>query len=261
MPKLVNNNAHPIRPVGPDGSTLARILPGQVVDASGAYADRLSACAGVGTASKDDVDRWDRSLDAQRTRGAMPGDGSRLSAKMALGPAREAVRHATVVAPLQRVVGDDSAPQGPPSGTVTTKADATSSGKPADVQAFAQGEEMAVLGKKVEANDTATNHTIVTGQATQGDIHNKQTDNRAAADEAARAFIGSSASAPAGSGDPIEGEYDDFTSAELSGELSRRGLDDEPNKPAKVAALKADDAKQASTDDKPASSTPEGSGS
>lgn len=42
-------------------------------------------------------------------------------------------------------------------------------------------------------------------------------------------------------GGPITGDYDSHTSDDLSAELVRRGLPDEANKPAKVAALEAND--------------------
>ncbi len=264
MPKMVNRNTHPIRPRGKDG-TLVRILPGQVVDADGEYADTLTATAGVDTASKDDIERWESSAEARKTHAAMPGDGSRVTAKAALGPAREAIRNATTVAPLQRVVGDSAAPRGPNSGTITTKGAAAASGDPRDIVAFGQGEEMALLGKKIVDADTPSNEAVTRGLVTQPEIHNRQTDARQNADAAARAFVaGQTGEAPEvpGSGEPIEGDYGKvgkYTSDELSAELARRGLPDERTKPEKVAALEADDAKQSASE--PASSTQEGSGS
>lgn len=187
MPKLVNRNPHPIRPKGPDGN-LVRIVSGQVVDADGDYADALSQTSGVESASSDEVKAWDAKLDAARTGGAMPGDGSRLSSKLAISPALLAARMAATVAPLQRVVGDDAAPQGPPSGTITTRGQAATSGDDRDLKAFAQGEELVMQGEKVEAPG-ASELDVLAGRATQSDIHNAQVDNADAAEAVAKAVI------------------------------------------------------------------------
>lgn len=187
MPKLVNGNTHAIRVRHPDGS-LHRILPGQVVDADGAFADALTDTAGVSTATAEQSKAWDAKLDADRTRSAMPGDGSRLSSKLAIGPARAELRALATVAPLQRVVGDDHAPQGPASGTITTRGDAATSGDERDLVAFAQGEELVMQGVKVESPG-ADEHEIASGRATQSDIHNAQVDNAQVAEDAAKRFI------------------------------------------------------------------------
>ncbi len=253
MPKLVNTNDHPVRVKRGENEPLVRLVPGQVVECDGEYADRLSATAGVETASKDHVKRWEAKLERGRTRSAMPGDGSRLAAKSAISPARTQLRASVISAPLQRVVGDDAAPQGPPSGTITTKAEAATSGKPGDLQAFAQGEELAVAGEKVEGSG-ATDHDVLSGRATEPDIHNAQVDNRAVVNEAAKAFIeadstGGGNGVP-GSGEPIEGDYEKHTSDELAKELGRRGLEVPRTKPERKAALEADDAAQGEPESK-----------
>lgn len=180
--------------------------------------------------------------------GTMPGDGSRLQAKLAIGPARQSLRQQVVVAPLQRVVGDDAAPQGPPSGTITTRFAAATSGEEGDLEAFAQGEEKVALGEKIEVAGDASDLDVLAGRATGAQIHNAQVDNGQAAEEAARQFIGGAPGAvpTAGGGDPIEGNYKSHTKPELEAEAARRGIDVEgKNKPEIVDALEADDDAQA----------------
>lgn len=249
MPKLVNNNSHPVR-VRDDSGALHRIISGQVVDADGALADRLLATNGVTTASKDDVDRWDRVVERRATSGTMPGAGQRLAAKMALPAARAELRQQTIVAPLQRVVGDDAAPQGPPTGTITTRGEAATSGKPGDLNAFAQGEELVMQGVKVPSPG-ASEADVLAGRATQSDIHNAQVDNAAAAEAAAKrhlAVTGQSDNDGEEDGGPIEGDYKSHTKPELEGEIERRRdagreieVEEPGNKPQLVAALEHDD--------------------
>lgn len=244
MPKLVNTNPTPAR-VDNGKGVLQRILPGQVVNAEGAYADNLTATSGFQSASSEDINRWDDELDRRRMKGAMPGDGSRLSQKLALGPARQALRMQTTVAPLQRVIGDDAAPQGPASGTITTRGDAATSGKPGDLRAFAQGEELIAQGVKIDAPG-ASEQDVLAGRATGADIHNAQVDNMKAAEAAAKEHIATA------TGEPVSGDYDGETMHALEQEAERRGLEVEGTgangnvkKGDLVSALKADDEKEA----------------
>lgn len=190
MPTFVNKNDHPARVPHPSGGPLRRIVPGQVVEAEGEYADTLGSLSGFETASGDDKLRWERRQESQRVAGAMPGDGSRIASKLAIGPVRQQIRMQTIVAPLQRVVGDDAAPYAPDSGTITTKAQQAQV-SPEHAQAMAAGEVNAVLGERVEGVPAATNADIVvTGDVTQDQIHNAQVENRELAEQAGQEFIG-----------------------------------------------------------------------
>lgn len=108
---FVNDNEHPIRVKDGNGA-LQRIQAGGAVKADGAYADRLSATNGVREGSDDDL--------ATSEVQAAPLDHDRAVADVATA-ARQLAKQITVVGPLQRVIGDDQAPYGPPSGTVTTR--------------------------------------------------------------------------------------------------------------------------------------------
>lgn len=254
MPKLVNKNSHPARVRHPNGGPLRRILPGQVVEADGEYADTLSATPGFETASSDDVKRHEATLDRARTKSAMPGDGSRINAKNAIVPALQEVRMQTIVAPLQRVIGDDAAPHAPESGTVTTRKEAALAGDALDREAFARHDVLGLDSEVVLSADAATNAALVTGTATQEQIHNAQVENARAADVAAKRFIGQTASdEPLGDDRPISGNYANpkYTKGQLEAEVERRNAerdDDERIEVAEpghkkdyVAALEADD--------------------
>lgn len=241
MPKLVNTNPTPARVMKPkangDEGTLQRIRPGQVVSAEGAYADSLAATPGFETATSEDIERWDAELERGRTKSALPGDGSRLSQKLALGPARQALRMQTTVAPLQRVIGDDAAPQGPPSGTITTRGEAATSGEPGDLRAFAQGEELVAQGVKIPAPG-ASEQDVLAGRATGADIHNAQVDNMRAAEAAAKEHIATA------TGEPVSGDYDGETMHALEQEVERRrseGRDVEVTPTGKQGGVKKSD--------------------
>lgn len=252
--KLVNKNSHPARVRHPSGGPLRRILPGQVVEADGEFADTLKSTPGFETASSDDVKRHEAALDRARTKSAMPGDGSRINAKNAIVPALQEVRMQTIVAPLQRVIGDDAAPHAPESGTVTTRRDAALAGDALDREAFARHDVLGLDSEVVLGAAPATNAEIVTGTATQEQIHNAQVENARAADAAAKRFIGQTAgSEPLGDDRPITGDYDNpkYTKGQLEGEVARRNAErDEDSqievggkghKSDVVAALQADD--------------------
>lgn len=125
-PSFVNTNSHPVRvdrpsPTPGRPSKLVRLRPGQVVEAEGEYADSLAATPGVENATEEQAKVHEASVAQHRREGEMPGLGTRLGEKLALGPARVALRRA-IHAPLRRVVGDDAAPLGPPSGETSSKA-------------------------------------------------------------------------------------------------------------------------------------------
>ncbi len=240
MPTYINGNAHAIRVPRDDKDTTGgrRLVPGQVVEADSAFADALAATPGVRTATSDERERWQNSL------AGVGAGGSRIAAKATLGDISQALRVANVVAPLQRVVGDDAAPQGPPSGTITTRGAAATSGKPGDLEAFAQGEELVMQGVKIDGADTPSGVQALDSGITQAQVHNAQVDNAERAEMVARAVIAgedSGAGPLLASDEPLEPPYVKATSEALSAELARRNMPDESNKPDKVAALEADD--------------------
>ena len=186
MPNFVNDNSHPIR-VRDNDKVERRLIPGQVVQADGAFADRLTATAGVRTAESSDEKAWDDA--GAKRRGELSGPAHRLRAKMALGPMRTAVR-ALVAAPLRRVIGDDAAPHGPGTGTVTTKAEVAAK-SPEDRQHFAPNE--ALPGESVPvATDGPGFDPYFQGsnqEPTEAEVFNAQAQNAAVAEQAAREMI------------------------------------------------------------------------
>lgn len=186
MPKLINSNAHAIRVPRSDTDSTGgqRVLAGAVVDADGEQADRLLATAGVRTATAEEVKRYDAQQETAST-----GRGSRIDAKASLARLSADARMQQIVAPLQRVVGDDAAPQGPPSGTITTRGQAATSGDDRDLAAFASGEELVMQGKTVGEGDTPDNAALVTGGLTGDDIHNAQVENAKVAERAAISIL------------------------------------------------------------------------
>lgn len=132
MPYFKNDNDHPIR-VDDGSGNLRRIAPGSIVDATGQFADNLKDTGGVSQASKEDREKWveGRRVSTERT------DEQKRNAR--IGEARVEARSLAVAVPLTRVVGDDAAPDGPPSGTITSAATVAAKGRD-EKQAFAPGE-------------------------------------------------------------------------------------------------------------------------
>lgn len=120
MPKLVNRNGHGVRTVDENGVE-HRLRAGQVKDLSGAAADALKGVSGVDSAKKEDEEAWDAYSANASGRADTEGQGTLVTVQGHLAEARIAGRLATVVIPLNEVVGDNDAPYGPPSGTITTK--------------------------------------------------------------------------------------------------------------------------------------------
>lgn len=132
MPKFVNTNAHPIRVR--DGDRLRRVRPGQVVEADGAYADGLKGTSGVEAANQTHEKAWSE----QRAKFSGPSDepGPDELAAVNPGPALAALGKLAVSDPLNVVIGDDSAPHGPGTGTITTRQEAHAEGDVLDKLAF-----------------------------------------------------------------------------------------------------------------------------
>lgn len=92
-----------------------------------------------------------------------------------LARARGRVNHIAVSAPLQIVVGDDAAPLGPPSGTVTTAADVD------DPAHFQPNEATRPVEHGGELSDGNAN--------TAADVHNAQHEGLVEATDAARELV------------------------------------------------------------------------
>lgn len=95
-----------------DGSgRLRRVPAGRVVQADGDYESNLSGNASVSSASEEDFQaQFRKSSGSTRDRDRM-------------NVVSDAVAYANLIvhAPLNEVIGDDDAPLGPPTGTITTK--------------------------------------------------------------------------------------------------------------------------------------------
>jgi hypothetical protein len=137
-PAFVNTNSHAARFKGEDGGDV-RLAPGQVIEAEGKEADRLTALSGVEEASDRDRQAWEEQLASRTTDPS--GPSHRIAAKALIPQVTLALRVATVVGPAQRVIGDDQAPYGPPTGVTTTKLDIVQSTEDrAEHVAFADNE-------------------------------------------------------------------------------------------------------------------------
>jgi hypothetical protein len=111
MTDFINTNSHAVRVRGEDGK-LVRVPAGGVVSGDGGFADALNGTAGVRSASSDEAAAARRN---EPVSGDVRPDNEHVTQSLA------ALKQATVVDPLQRVVGDTVAPHGPDSGTITTK--------------------------------------------------------------------------------------------------------------------------------------------
>ena len=136
MAYLKNPLDHAVRVYDENGS-LRRVRPGQVVEADGDFEKNLKA-VGAESASQSDYETYE---DDRRSAG--PSEDVTRSAinSETINEARRAARAATV-ANLNEVHGDDDAPLGPPSGTVTTKQAVVREGGPAEKRAFGDHERL-----------------------------------------------------------------------------------------------------------------------
>lgn len=142
MPKYVNRNSHPIRVAKSDGGPLRRVRVGEVVKADGYLADALAGTVGVESATQADEKAWQRELDL---RNVSTDRTPRVETREAIVDNIHDIQRLTVSDPLQVVVGDDEAPHGPASGTVTTKEAVRTSGDVLDLLAFGEpGRDQAV---------------------------------------------------------------------------------------------------------------------
>lgn len=130
--ELINTNNQRVEPT--EG---VRLKAGQVGHFDGVDADRLLALDGVHPLDSDEGDEYVKAHPEVVT--------SEASASLVLSDALTAVSRAQAVitqAPQQRVIGDDEAPLGPPTGTVTTRHQQAEL-SPVDAAAFAPNEALA----------------------------------------------------------------------------------------------------------------------
>lgn len=164
---LRNDNSHGVRADG------VRIPPGAVgrVDSDSS----LVGANGVEKVQKSDYDDYQ---DSRPRRG--DDTGVATTSEKLLREARLAGRLA-VSAPLQKVVGDDQAPLGPPTGTVTTKQTAAGESDEAR-KAFAPNE--AAPGSEVEVGEGG-----FSGRLPSQEVHNRQAAATEQVEEVTQALI------------------------------------------------------------------------
>jgi len=122
MPEFVNTLDHPVRVTDENGQTV-RVVPGQVISVDGVTADRLDAIDGLDTPDGDQREAWE-----QRNAPMSEETSGKASLEQIAAEARIHARTLNVAVPLNQVIGDDNAPVGPPSGTITTKTVVASEG-------------------------------------------------------------------------------------------------------------------------------------
>lgn len=109
---VYNETDGPIR-VDDGRGNLRRFPPGSVVPVSGDLESNALEAEGLRTATDEEV---------EKSQGGDMQPGSRdVTRDNALADLSAYARTVTVAVPLNEVIGDDEAPFGPPSGTITTK--------------------------------------------------------------------------------------------------------------------------------------------
>lgn len=205
MPTLQNDNTHRVYVDRGDGQ-MVKIGAGRAKNVEGKAADALKALSGVRVLTGDEAK-------AALEREASPSTGDGLDIGQAVAEGIAEINHLAVSAPLRVVVGDDQAPYGPPSGTVSTKG-AEAAKSPEAARQFADG-EATVVGKVGEQEQPFH------GVPTHDVVHNEQVDSARAAEALAREIAGIGE-------DDDEGEAFDLSSAsdeDIDG-LSGEALED-----------------------------------
>jgi hypothetical protein len=191
MPLFQNTNSHAVRTEDNDGRR-RRVRTGEVLSADGAFADRLKAINGVETASKADLETYQKSRQADTG-----GQDARAPLAAKLGEVRAAAA-ALLTALDQVVVGDDQAPFGPPTGTITTKQAAGAK------EPHAFGTNEAFQSGQVDGEPVTAAAITGSGTITGRDVHVTQAEKQAAQDDAAQTVVsllgGDAADEPSGDG-------------------------------------------------------------
>lgn len=219
---FVNTNPHParikrVRDGKPD--ELVRVLPGQVVQADGAFADAVRGTAGFREADDEDRENARRlALEALGTPSEGPAD-SRIGIDAALSASVD-LRRALIAAPLQRVIGDDAAPAGPPSGAITTKIGAQDS--PLGQRSY--GENEAPQTGRVEGAGLPDPNLPLAATPSHAEVHNAQVEAALAADEVARQTVAPPGREGGSASVEVSEPYEDVNVDALLAEADRRGL-------------------------------------
>lgn len=177
-PVIRNDNSHAVYP---GGKRDLRLEAGEVSVREGDEADALLALDGVNELGGDE---GQSALDAYRAERGPVTTGESGAAKLEreVAEVRNAATLVGTSAPLQRVIGDDQAPLGPPTGTISTKAvEAAKS----DAQRAAFGDHEALPGEKV----TTPQVPSPAGGPTGDEVHDRQVETTEAVDEVAQGLI------------------------------------------------------------------------
>lgn len=192
----VNDNTHDAYVPG-DGRELVRVPRGHVlsVQEDSALHRGAQRTSNLREVTEDEAQDVRESL----VSGGDLGEVTRLGGLgNEVASATAELSHAVASAPLQVVVGDDQAPYGPGTGTVTTKQAIVQDGGSEEYQAFAQGEPKG----KVEQQEGAPNQDGEPlgphGTPVSSQVHNEQVAARDTVEEIARDLT-------APSDQPVEG--------------------------------------------------------
>jgi hypothetical protein len=147
---------------------------GSVFSADGDDAQKWGEVPGVEKASKKDYDDQRSERTANNPSSEKSGE---MLARQRITDQRVEHRRLTVSGPLQRVVGDDQAPLGPPTGTLSTKREEAEKDL-AHRLAFGPNE---AKEKVPEPEEKFTGHAVPKGQL----VHNEQQENREVANATA----------------------------------------------------------------------------
>lgn len=168
-PTFLNENTHAVYVDGDNGDV--KLAAGQAKDVSGKAADQLKGMRNVRTLTGDEA----KAALERPAGGSTDGDLSGELGNVVAGAVGELSQLATA-APLRVVVGDDQAPYGPPSGTVSTKGIEAAKDE-AHRRQFADGEAIAKVGEQEQPPHGIVTHDVV---------HNAQVDAAESAEDLAR---------------------------------------------------------------------------
>jgi hypothetical protein len=199
MPELVNNLEHPVRVRDDDGETV-RVVPGQIVSVDGRAADELSAIEGLDTPTDEDRDAWEA-----RNQLTSAVDSGKESLQNAYAALRVRGKASLTAVPLNQIVGDNDAPIGPPSGTITTKQAVARLG-PAEKRAFADHERLPEEASNEGLSDVE--RAQAEAKALVEDIHNEVLEEAQAAGNESATLEPTSEGALATEGQVVTGEGD-----------------------------------------------------
>lgn len=165
MPTVVNRNSHRVSSGG------YKLSAGQVKEVSGEEADALTGISGVEEASQDEQDAYAGRSARSQGMGQL-GAVTKLAAE-----AKIAHRTLLVSIPLQTVIGDDAAPHGPNTGTITTK-QALAKEDPELRRHFAPNERLAGEEDNENLNDVERQQAanLTTLEELQAEVEQQQQD-------------------------------------------------------------------------------------